>query len=111
MGPQGDDVPNFRKREPATWQPYGQPPTGQPYGDQEPVWQDQQRPRFQSAPQTDGLAIASLIFSISSFVVLPLIGSIVGVVCGHMARSRLRHSTDEGHGLALAGVIIGWVGI
>ena len=62
---------------------------------------------------TDNVQLASLILSISSFVALPLIGSIGGVVCGHMARSRLRQAgyASEGNGLALAGVIIGWVGI
>ena len=70
-------------------------------------------PQFQPSPPTSGLAIASLILSISAFVALPLVGSIAGVVCGHMARSKLRQSgyASEGNGLALAGVIIGWVGI
>ena len=83
------------------------------YGDQQPVWQEQQRsPQFQPAPSTNGLAIASLILSISAFVALPLIGSIAGVVCGHIARSQLRQApAGEGDGLALAGLIIGWIGI
>ena len=104
----GDESPKFRKREPPTWQPYGQP-----LGDQQPVWHEQQRPQFQPAPPTNVLAIASLILSISSFVALPLIGSIAGVVCGHIARSQLRESryASEGNGVALAGLIIGWVGI
>jgi hypothetical protein len=113
MSWQGDDKPQFRKREAPTWQPHGEPPAGQPYGDQQPVWQGQPPPQFQSSPPTDGLAIASLILSISSFIVLPLIGSIAGVVCGHMARGRHRRATHGGEsgGLALAGVIIGWIGI
>ena len=67
----------------------------------------------QPAPSTNGLAIASLILSISSFIVLPVIGSIAGVVCGHIARSQLRQSREpeQGDGLALAGLIIGWIGI
>ena len=107
----GDENPMFRKREQPTWQP-GTAAPGQPYGDQQPVWQEQARPpQFQPAPPTNGLAIASLILSISAFVALPLIGSIAGVVCGHMARSQLRQRRGEGDGLALAGLIIGWIGI
>jgi hypothetical protein len=108
----GDENPMFRKREQPTWTQPGQPPVGQPYGEQQPVWQEQARPpQFQPAPPTNGLAIASLILSISAFVALPLIGSIAGVVCGHMARSQLRQRRGEGDGLALAGLIIGWIGI
>ena len=110
----GDENPKFRKREQPTWQPQHQPPPGQPYGAEQPIWQEQPRhPQYQPAPPTSGLAIASLILSVSAFVALPLIGSIGGVVCGHMARSRLRQTgyASEGNGLALAGVIIGWVGI
>ena len=119
----GDDNPLFRKREPPTWQPppqvrpqpyedmpYGHPP----YEQRPPVWQEQAtRPQFETAPPANGLAIASLILAISAFVALPLIGSIGGVVCGHMARSQLRRTgyAERGDGLALAGVIIGWVGI
>jgi hypothetical protein len=104
-----DENPMFRKREPPTWQQYGQPP----YGDQQPVWQEQPRPQFQPAPPTNGLAIASLILSISAFIALPLIGSVGGVVCGHMARAQLRRAQDgsQGDGLALAGLIVGWIGI
>ncbi len=113
MSHPGDENPMFRKREPPTWQPQGQPAPGQSLGDQRPVWQEQTRPQFQQAPSTNGLAIASLILSISAFVALPLIGSIGGVVCGHMARSQLRQSREpaQGDGLALAGLIVGWVGV
>lgn len=114
MSRAGDENPKFRKREQPTWQPQHQPPPGQPYGAQQPIWQEQPRhPQFQPAPPPSGLAIASLILSISSFIVLPLIGSIAGVVCGHMARSRFRQAgyAAEGNGIALAGVIIGWIGI
>jgi hypothetical protein len=101
----GDEHPNpqWQKRPPPQWQP-----------DPGPVWHgEQQHPQFQRTESTPGLAIASLLLSISSFVVLPLIGSIAGVVCGHMARSQMRREgrTGEGNGVALAGVIIGWVGI
>lgn len=112
----GDDNPNpqWRKREPVMWQPQGPPPPGPPLGDQQPIWQEPPRhPQFQPSPPSSGLAIASLILSISAFIALPLVGSIGGVVCGHMARSkafRSGHPSDS-RGLALAGVIIGWVGI
>lgn len=33
----------------------------------------------------------------------------VGIVCGHIALAQLRRSGEQGHGLALAGTILGWV--
>jgi hypothetical protein len=108
MSWQDDDSPKFRKREQPVW-------TQPTYGEQQPTWQEQRppQPQYQPAPPTNGLAIASLILSISAFVALPLIGSIAGVICGHMARAQLRRAqyAQEGNGLALAGLIVGWVGI
>ncbi|MGH8174204.1 MAG: DUF4190 domain-containing protein [Rhodanobacteraceae bacterium] len=61
--------------------------------------------------RTSGTAIASLIFGILSWVVLPFIGAILAVVFGHSARkeiSRAEPGTIEGDGMALAGLILGW---
>ena len=38
-----------------------------------------------------------------------LVGPIVGIVFGHLARSRVKRSGDDGSGLALAGLIVGYV--
>jgi hypothetical protein len=62
--------------------------------------------------QTSGVAIASLVLGIISFLFCPFIGSIAAVICGHVARSNIRSSggTLSGDGLALAGLIMGYVG-
>jgi hypothetical protein len=39
------------------------------------------------------------------------VGQIVGIVFGHLARSRIKRSGDAGAGLALAGLIIGYAEI
>ena len=67
-----------------TWRQ--QPPQSERHATRSRVWQEQQRPQQYPARRRrrNGLAIASLILSISSFVALPLIGSIAGVVCGHI---------------------------
>jgi hypothetical protein len=36
---------------------------------------------------------------------------IVGIILGHIALSQIKRTGERGHGLALAAVIIGWVGI
>jgi hypothetical protein len=59
------------------------------------------------------LAIVSLIFGILAWCVLPFAGALVAVVCGHMARGEIRRaSVDaplEGDGLAIAGLVLGYV--
>lgn len=63
--------------------------------------------------RTSGTAVVSLIFGILSWFALPVIGAIVAVICGHMARAEIRRSAGavDGDGLALAGLILGWAHI
>ena len=53
----------------------------------------------------------SLIASLAALVIVPFIGSLVGVITGHMALGQIKRSGEEGRGLALAGTIVGWVGL
>jgi hypothetical protein len=60
----------------------------------------------------DGYAIASLACAIAGLTVIPLIGSILGVIFGGIAKRRIAQDPSlEGEALAKAGVIIGWVGV
>jgi len=81
---------------------YPQPPQQQPYGYGAP---------YGYAPKTNSLAIVSLISGIAAFVVLPFIASIVAVITGHMSLKQLKTNGEAGRGMALAGTILGWVGI
>ena len=61
-----------------------------------------------AAQRTSRLAIASLICSLLSFVTC--IGWLPGIICGHMAKSRIcRNPSLKGNGLATAGLIIGYL--
>ena len=59
---------------------------------------------------TSPMAIISLVSGILGWTLLPLLGSIVAIVTGHMARSEIRRAPDrlEGDGLAIAGLILGY---
>lgn len=59
------------------------------------------------SPGTNSLAIASLVLSILG--VCCGVGSIVGIVLGFVARNQIRTSGQSGDGMALAGIIIGFV--
>ncbi len=63
--------------------------------------------------ETNTLAIVSLIFGILGWSFLPLVGSVVAIVTGHLARSEIRRAAErpQGDGLAVAGLVLGYVAL
>ena len=63
-------------------------------------------PAYTPAPgaKTNVLAIVSLITSILGF-------GLVGVITGHIGLGQIKRTGESGRGLALAGLIIGYIGI
>ena len=66
--------------------------------------------------KNEPLAIVSLICSLLGLCGfccgLFLVSAIAGIVCGHLALSRIKANPElEGHGLAMAGLIIGYVAV
>ena len=72
------------------------------------------KPRLHAAApsNTQGLAIASLVLGILSFLTAGLT-AIPAVICGHVSRATIRKSAgaQTGDGLALVGLILGYVGV
>ena len=62
------------------------------------------------ASATNGLAVASLVLGI---ITLCGIGSILAVIFGYIGKGQIDRSggTQSGRGLAIAGIVLGWVGI
>jgi hypothetical protein len=79
--------------------PGGVPPYGQPYGYGYP---------YQPPQRTNGLAIASMVLGI---LWIYWIGSILALVFGYIARNQIRERGEAGNGMAIAGIVLGWVGI
>jgi uncharacterized protein DUF4190 len=123
--PQYDPSQQYTQADPMAGSQYGAPA---PYGQQQPYPQAQypQSPYGQTAypqpvypaagypvspgyaypavgpsGQTNTMAILALVFA---FVFCPL-----GIVFGHMARKQIRERGEQGDGLALAGLILGYV--
>ena len=71
------------------------------------------RPRIEGATEsgTNILAIVSLVFGILSFFMLPMIGAIVAVVCGHIGVSQIEKTGAEGRSMAIAGLSLGYANI
>ena len=63
--------------------------------------------------QTSVLAVVSLVFGILGWTLLPFLGGIVAVICGHLARGEIRRTPDqlEGDGMAVAGLVLGYASL
>ena len=100
------EQPAYPQQQPA------QPQYGAPYGAQQPQYGQQPyggQPgspypyAYAPEPRTNVLAIVSLV---SAFFV-----SIVAIITGHIALSQIKRTGENGRGLALAGLIIGYVSV
>lgn len=71
------------------------------------------QPPYQPVARSNSLAVVSLVFGILAWCLLPFIGAIVAIVCGHLARSEIRHAPRDaplaGDGMAMAGLVLGYV--
>jgi hypothetical protein len=66
-----------------------------------------------TAPKTEGMATASLVLGILSFVACSIFSGIPAIITGHIARSRIQGSngTLGGGGLATAGLVLGYLSV
>jgi hypothetical protein len=61
-------------------------------------------------PSTNTLAVLSLCFGVGQ-IFLWFVGAIAAIVCGHVARRQIRETGEAGDGMALTGLILGYVGV
>lgn len=106
----------YSQGTPAYGQQYGQPPQyGQPqqYGQpayQQPGYPAPGAPGYGAAAQpasTNTMAVVSLVLAlvgIPTFVAAP-----IGAILGHVARRQIKDRGEQGDGLALAGIVTGWI--
>jgi Domain of unknown function (DUF4190) len=121
--------PGYGPPPPAAPPGYGQPPPG--YGQQPPGYGPPppagygQPPGYGGPPpppyatygaqpyvarKTNGFAIASLILGA---LWIYWVGSILALVFGYIGKSQIDKSgdTQDGRGLAIAGIVLGWIGV
>jgi Domain of unknown function (DUF4190)/Domain of unknown function (DUF1707) len=60
-------------------------------------------------PTTNGMAIASIACGIGQLVAGPFAG-VAAIVLGHRARRRIRQTGEAGDGLAVTGLVLGYIG-
>ena len=63
--------------------------------------------------ETSPVAIISLVFGILGWFALPLLGALIAIIAGYVARGQIRESRGElqGDGLAVAGLILGYLSL
>jgi len=97
----------------ATWQPLAQfPEIGAAAAPAVPPVQPSAAPMSTTVVKTEPLAIWSLVLSLLGLFCCGFVLGIGGVVCGHLALSKLQREPQlQGKGLATAGLIIGYFAI
>jgi len=62
---------------------------------------------------TNTMALTSMIAGIVGWTVAPLLGSLVAIITGHMAKRELRErmGRESGDGMATAGLVMGYLQI
>jgi len=65
-----------------------------------------------SQKRTEGFAIASLACGIVGLFAVPIVGAVLAIVFGRVARKRIAQDQSlSGIEMARAGIMIGWVGV
>ena len=106
--------PTYGEPNPPLSQPYDVAPQDMVPQAVAPQWvAPGNAPAAVAGPPNSTAAVVSLVFGILTWVMLPVIGPIVAVVAGHMARAEIRRSNGQigGGGMALAGLVLGYLQI
>jgi hypothetical protein len=67
-------------------------------------------PPMMPAQPTSGLAIGAMICGIAEIFTLGL-AAIPAIILGHLARAQIRQTGERGDGMAIAGLVLGYLGI
>lgn len=65
-------------------------------------------PAYPPPRPTNGMAVASMVLGI---LWLYWVGSILALIFGYIARKQIRERGESGGGMAVAGIVLGWVGV
>ena len=93
------DPYGYGSNDPYAPQPYSQPPVQHHYyGGGAPV----------ASRGTNGMATASMVLGLVGFVSCGLT-SVLAIIFGHVAQSQIRRTREDGSGMAVAGLILGYI--
>ena len=101
--PQGYGAPGYG---PGAHPGYPPPPGYGPPGYQQPYPPGYYPPG--AARRTNGMAIASMVLGI---LWIWWIGSALALIFGYVARGQIKERGESGDGMAIAGIVLGWIGV
>jgi hypothetical protein len=78
-----------------------------PSGPVAPYHLGYQYPPVVHGPPTNGLAIGSMVCGV--FGVIPFVAAIPAIIFGHLARAQIRQTGERGDGMAVAGLVLGYL--
>lgn len=78
---------------------------GVPYG---PPYGYYPYPAHPPPRPTNGMAVVSMVLGI---MWLYWVGSILSLIFGYIARKQIRERGENGDGMAIAGIVLGWIGV
>ncbi|GLW64607.1 hypothetical protein Arub01_28510 [Actinomadura rubrobrunea] len=61
-----------------------------------------------ASAHTNGVAVASLVLGVIGFLLCGLT-SIPAIICGHVATSQIKRTGEQGRGLAIGGLVLGYL--
>ena len=61
--------------------------------------------------RTNSMSIASLVSGILAWLLCPLLGGVLAVIFGHVARNQIKQSGEAGGGMAIAGLVLGYANL
>jgi hypothetical protein len=105
--------------DPISGQPAGYPPQqqyGPGYADYG-QYQGYQAPVMMPSRRTNGLSIASMVVAIVGLISSPCYGvpaiaiGLVGAILGHVGHKQTKERDEQGGGMAIAGITIGWIAV
>jgi Domain of unknown function (DUF4190)/Domain of unknown function (DUF1707) len=64
-------------------------------------------PRYR---RTNGLAVAALILGVTEIFTLGLT-ALPALICGHLSKGQIRERDEDGEGMAVTGIVLGWLGV
>ena len=67
-------------------------------------------PQMAQTPPTNGLAVGSMVCGILEVFTLGF-AAVPAVILGHVARAQIRQTGERGDGMAVAGLVLGYLGI
>jgi hypothetical protein len=106
--PQPPDNPYSGAQQPPQYQyPAPSYPPPYPAGQYPPQNQYPTQGQYPAPAPTNGLAVAALVCGILGF--FTGLSAIAAVICGHVSLSQLRRTGGEGRGMAIAGLITGYI--